>query len=377
MDTNILNGFEVFDDLLPGANIKQTDNKIDLDGVTESLSDEDLDKIKNSNKQVEEKETEDIDDKPVEEPTKKSKEKKEEPVEDISNDDKEDIEDVADQSTVVTGFFDTIAEQFGWDDVTEDEKPKSAEALVQYFRDVIEENSKPEYASEEVEALDKFVRNGGNLRDYFSIDNDIDLENISLEDESNQKVVLKEFLKEKGFTPKQIDKKLTKYEDAGLLEDEAEDALEALKDIKTKRKEQLLAQQEKSAREAENKQREFFNNVVDEIKGMDSIYGINIPEKDKKTLLEYIFKPGSDGMTKYQKDYAKSLKNLIASAYFTMKGDTLIDIAKKKGKQDALDNFKNSLIKNSGVSKKSKVQVVNTNDDYSIWNAFSRRLRVA
>lgn len=66
---------------------------------------------------------------------------------------------------------------------------------------------------------------------------------------------------------------------------------------------------------------------------MDSIYGIDIPEKDKKALLEYIFKPDADGITRYQKDYAKSLKNLITSAYFTMKGDTLIDIAKKKGKK--------------------------------------------
>mgnify|MGYP000803104609 FL=1 len=52
-------------------------------------------------------------------------------------------------------------------------------------------------------------------------------------------------LKEKGFTSKQIEKKLTKYEEAGLLEDEAMDALEALRDIKVARKEELLANQEK------------------------------------------------------------------------------------------------------------------------------------
>ena len=57
---------------------------------------------------------------------------------------------------------------------------------------------------------------------------------------------------------------------------------------------------------------------------MDSIYGIEIPEKDKRALLEYIFKPDAEGVTKYQKDYAKSLKNLITSAYFTMKGDSFV-----------------------------------------------------
>lgn len=375
MDTNILNGFEVFDDLMPGAITRQkTDNEPKQEDIAvEELTDEELDKIKNSSKPKKEEPTED----PIEEqpevdtkPTKTKKPEKvvEEPVE-TGNDDS----DTDTDTNLVTGFFDTIAEQFGWDDVTEDEKPKSAEALVQYFRDVIEENSRPEYASEEVEALDKFVRNGGNLRDYFSIDNDIDLENISLEDESNQKVVLKEFLKEKGFTPKQIDKKLNKYEDAGLLEDEAEDALEALKDIKAKRKEQLLAQQEKSAREAENRQREYFNSVVDEIKGMDSIRGVKIPEKDKRVLLEYIFKPTSDGMTKFQKDWSKSVKNLIESAYFTMKGDLLVKAAEVKGSNEAINKFKNSLNR-TGVSKKTKVQEDTSSE--SMWDSFARRLRV-
>mgnify|MGYP003506784608 FL=1 len=60
-----------------------------------------------------------------------------------------------------------------------------------------------------------------------------------------------------------------------------------------------------------------------------------------------------------------------------MKGDILIDIAKKKGKKDAIDNFKNTLSRNSGVSKKSKRQVINNDSNSSIWDAFARQLRVA
>jgi len=70
--------------------------------------------------------------------------------------------------------------------------------------------------------------------------------------------------------------------------------------------------------------------------------------------LEYIFKPDTDGYTKYRKDFDKSRKNLIASAYFMMKGDNLIDLAKKEGKKDALNNFKDSLTKNNGINKRSK-----------------------
>lgn len=400
---NTLNGFEaILESLNPnvGANkTKEIDNIDNEFDAVEELTDEELEALRGktskkstNNKEDEEEEEDDVDGKGEEdddietnEPSKTKKSSKKTTKTDKDNDtvDKKGEEDDIDSDDgttseeLIVNFFDSLSEQLGWSDVEDEDKPKTAEDLIEYFKDVIEENSVPQYASEEVEKLDEFVRNGGNLKDYFSIDADIDLDNIEVEDnEINQKLVVKEFLKEKGFSAKQIDKKITKYEDAGILEDEAVDALEALKDIKAERKEKLLEEQQKSAREAQKQQQTFFNNVVSEIKGMDSIYGIEIPEKDKRALLEYIFKPDAEGVTKYQKDYAKSLKNLITSAYFTMKGDSLITIAKQKGKKDALDNFKNSL-RGSGVTKKSRKQVINNDSTSTIWDTFARQLRVA
>lgn len=399
---NTLNGFEaILESLNPnvGANkTKEIDNIDNEFDAVEELTDEELEALRGkaskkstNNKEDEEEEEDDVDDKGEEddietnEPSKTKKSSKKTTKTDKDNDtvdekgeeDNIDSDDGTTSEELIVNFFDSLSEQLGWSDVEDEDKPKTAEDLIEYFKDVIEENSVPQYASEEVEKLDEFVRNGGNLKDYFSIDADIDLDNIEVEDnEINQKLVVKEFLKEKGFSAKQIDKKITKYEDAGILEDEAVDALEALKDIKAERKEKLLEEQQKSAREAQKQQQTFFNNVVSEIKGMDSIYGIEIPEKDKRALLEYIFKPDAEGVTKYQKDYAKSLKNLITSAYFTMKGDSLITIAKQKGKKDALDNFKNSL-RGSGVTKKSRKQVINNDSTSTIWDTFARQLRVA
>lgn len=400
---NTLNGFEaILESLHPnvGANkTKEIDNIDNEFDAVEELTDEELEALRGktskkstNNKEDEEEEEDDVDGKGEEdddietnEPSKTKKSSKKTTKTDKDNDtvdekgeeDDIDSDDGTTSEELIVNFFDSLSEQLGWSDVEDEDKPKTAEDLIEYFKDVIEENSVPQYASEEVEKLDEFVRNGGNLKDYFSIDADIDLDNIEVEDnEINQKLVVKEFLKEKGFSAKQIDKKITKYEDAGILEDEAVDALEALKDIKAERKEKLLEEQQKSAREAQKQQQTFFNNVVSEIKGMDSIYGIEIPEKDKRALLEYIFKPDAEGVTKYQKDYAKSLKNLITSAYFTMKGDSLITIAKQKGKKDALDNFKNSL-RGSGVTKKSRKQVINNDSTSTIWDTFARQLRVA
>lgn len=400
---NTLNGFEaILESLNPnvGANkTKEIDNIDNEFDAVEELTDEELEALrgkaskKSTNNKEDEEEEEDVvdgkgeedDDIETNEPSKTKKSSKKTTKTDKDNDtvdekgeeDNIDPDDGTTSEELIVNFFDSLSEQLGWSDVEDEDKPKTAEDLIEYFKDVIEENSVPQYASEEVEKLDEFVRNGGNLKDYFSIDADIDLDNIEVEDnEINQKLVIKEFLKEKGLSAKLIDKKITKYEDAGILEDEAVDALEALKDIKAERKEKLLEEQQKSAREAQKQQQTFFNNVVSEIKGMDSIYGIEIPEKDKRALLEYIFKPDAEGVTKYQKDYAKSLKNLITSAYFTMKGDSLITIAKQKGKKDALDNFKNSL-RGSGVTKKSRKQVINNDSTSTIWDTFARQLRVA
>lgn len=386
MDSNTLNGFEVFEDfMMPGSNVnsnRMPGNENEFEGASEELTDEELEELRKGNKGNKEEE-EDVDD-PKNKPSKKSKpedneeeeeeeeednESNDDPDNDIDNNQGEDIE-----SNAVTSFFEALSDKMGWELDEDEEIPQTPEELVEYFKDVIEENSVPQYASEEVEALDNFVKNGGNLRDYFQIDGDLDLEEINIEDsEVNQKLVIKEFLKEKGFNAKQIEKKLTKYEEAGLLEDEATDALEALRDIKEQKKQELLEAQEKRAKELKKRQQEQFNTVVSELKGMDNIRGIKIPQKDKQALLEYIFKPTADGKTQYQKDYSKSVKNLLESAYFTMKGDTLLKAAKSEGSNAAINKFKNSLNR-TGVSRKTKRQD-NTSTE-SMWDSFARQLRV-
>ena len=386
MDSNTLNGFEVFEDfMMPGNNVnsnRMPGNENEFEGASEELTDEELEELRKGNKGNKEEE-EDVDD-PKNKPSKKSKpedneeeeeeeEEDNEPNDDPNNDiDNNQVEDI--ESNAVTSFFEALSDKMGWELDEDEEIPQTPEELVEYFKDVIEENSVPQYASEEVEALDNFVKNGGNLRDYFQIDGDLDLEEINIEDsEVNQKLVIKEFLKEKGFNAKQIEKKLTKYEEAGLLEDEATDALEALRDIKEQKKQELLEAQEKRAKELKKRQQEQFNTVVSELKGMDNIRGIKIPQKDKQALLEYIFKPTADGKTQYQKDYSKSVKNLLESAYFTMKGDTLLKAAKSEGSNAAINKFKNSLNR-TGVSRKTKRQD-NTSTE-SMWDSFARQLRV-
>lgn len=389
MEKITLNGFEtVFDVLTPGPDSTEDNKDINKnieEDITEELTDEELEEIKSKKNSKDTTTNTNSNTKSVKsaKDTKNNDTDTEDTDSDSTDDDDDSNTDYTRDTMVeddeadaaVGAFFDTLSEKLGWE-TDEEDKPKTAEELVNYFYDVIEENSKPNYASEEIEKLDEFVKNGGNIRDYFSIDAEVNLEDIDIEDsEDNQKTVIREYLKEKGLNKSQIDKKLTRYEDAGVLEDEAVDALEALKDIREHKKEQLLADQQKAAVEAKKRQQQFFDNVVNEIKGMDSIHGVAIPNKDKKALLDYIFKPDANGVTQYQKDYSKSLKNLITSAYFTMKGDTLLSTAQKQGKKDAITHFKNTLTKNSGVNTRSKQQNNSNDDNSTIWSSFTRQLR--
>ena len=308
---------------------------------------------------------------PTEEPAKDDKVVDTKEKEDSAVDTPTEGEELDNEGIQVTAFFDAVAEEMGLEVEEGEDKPSTVEELCEYFREMIEENSTPEYASEEVAQLDEFVRNGGKLEDYFKAAPAIDYETFDTTIEENQKRIVRELLAAKGFNEKQITRKIEKYEDAGILEDEAEDALEAMKDIAEERKEQLLAQQKKENEQRVERQQRFVDDVVTNIKSLKDIRGIAIPEKDKKALLNYIFKADADGLTQYQKDYSKSVKNLIESAYFTMKGDTLLDTAKKIGTSSAIKTLKQSL-KNTGSSKNSKK--VHTSSPNSIWSIAARSL---
>ena len=387
-----LGGFEaVLDSFIPnpdgGFRNSNVDENVNVNADDfESLDDEELEDIKKNNIEVKNKK-----EKPVEEQDTEEEEIEEEDIEDKSKrkpgrprkeetieeeiEEEEGVED-NNEENVVTNFFDAMAEKLNWEFEEDEDKPKSVDELINYFQNVIEENSKPEYSSEEVEALDNFVKQGGDLKKYLTIDAELDLDDIDIEDETNQKLVVKQLLKEKGFSTKKIDKLVSRYEEAGLLEDEAQDALEDLKEIKEEKKKQLLEDQKKAYQIQLQRQQQFYDNVVSEIKGLKNIRGITVPEKDKKVLMDYILKPDTDGKTKYQKDYAKGgVKNLIESAYFTMNADKLIEAAKREGNNSAIDKFRRSL-KSSSITTKSRKQATGSDDD-PIWFSAARQLRIS
>lgn len=248
------------------------------------------------------------------------------------------------EATQIGAFFDAFAEELGWD-VNDEDKPNSVSGLVDYIGAMIEQNSTPQYADERIAQLDAYVKNGGNFEDFYQRQQQsMSYDNMDLEDESNQKAVVREYLRFQGYDENQINRKIERYEDGDMLEDEASDAIQRLQMIQQQQLAEQQRQQEEARQAQEEQAREFMNNLTNSINTLDSIRGISIPKSDRKELFDYITRVDADGLTRYQKDFNSNMvNNLIESAYFTMKGDSLIGGAKSSGRTSAANKLRTML----------------------------------
>ena len=264
------------------------------------------------------------------------------------NEQEETVEDnnteIPGEAEQVGAFFDAFAEAAGWS-VDDSERPKNVDEFVEYMSKVAEENSIPQYADDRIAQLDQYVKNGGRFEDFYQTQQrSMYYDNIDIEDESNQKAVVRDYYKLQGMNDEQINRKIERYEDADMLEDEATDAVNYLKAYEAQQA-QYMAQQQEAQRQAQEQQAaQFVEDLTNGINGLADIRGISIPKEDKKALYDYITKTDADGLTQYQKDFNGNLvNNLIESAYFTMKGDALLGEARRNGQTSAASKLRNML----------------------------------
>lgn len=281
---------------------------------------------------------------------------KDEPIQepnDATVDDTEDTSDPSDadvhEAQQVGLLFDAIGESFGWnmDDVKEEDRPLTVDDLTNYMREVVQQNSVPHYADERIQQLDEYVKNGGKFEDFYGKQQQsLSYDNMDMEDEDNQKAIVSELLRYSGYTDDQIKNKISRYEDADMLEEESADALDRLKQIKQHELE--IAQQQQAAylQQQEEQSKQFYNDCMNQIKSLSSIRGVQIPKEDRAKLADYIFNVDQDGVSKFQKDYNNQenfINNLLTTAYITMKGDSFISTAKRDGESSATEKLRKML----------------------------------
>lgn len=284
------------------------------------------------------------------------KKSKDEPVQEPTDDIIDNTEDTSDPSDAdvneaqqVGLLFDAIGESFGWnmDDIKEEDRPLTVDDLTHYMRKVVQQNSIPQYADERIQQLDEYVKNGGKFEDFYGKQQQsISYDNIDMEDEDNQKAVVSELLRYNGYTDDQIKNKISRYEDADMLEEESADALDMLKQIKQHELEMAQQQQAAYLKQQEEQSKQFYNDCMNQIKSLSSIRGIQIPKEDRSKLADYIFNVDQDGISKFQRDYNNKdnfINNLITTAYITMKGDSFISTAKRDGESSATEKLRKML----------------------------------
>jgi len=260
------------------------------------------------------------------------------------------------ESDVSKFFMEKMAEELGWD-LNETEKFESVSDVIDYMQGIVEEASQPAFANEDVEKFNEFVLNGGNLRKFYedTISNTLDLGDFDIDNEENQRAIIREDLRNKGISENLISKKIERYETAGVLNEEAEESLSSVETFRQKKAERLLGDQKKANQFVEQEQQKFLDDVNSYVKKLKDIRGVPISDQEKKKLIDAIFKADSTGQTQYQKIYSSNIaKNLIESAYFTLMGDAILEKMQRKEKTNAAKDLKRKLKTSKSRRTKTK-----------------------
>lgn len=260
--------------------------------------------------------------------------------------------------------------------MSDDTKFESMDDVMEFMFNFIEENSVPEFASQTVADIDNYVRNGGDLKHYMdTVHGGVNPEALDLTNVEDQKRIVAEDLRLQGISEARILRKIERMEDAGTLEEEAQDSKESVDEYKEKNKQKLLEDQRKAKDDAIRQQQRYITDVETTINDIDNIRGVTLTSAEKKQLLNYIFKPvDENGQTQYQKDYISNNKNLVESAYFTMKGDSLINKVEKKANSNAAKKLKTKLA-NKGKRGKNQNTQTTTSSNSNVWSIASQQLR--
>ena len=287
---------------------------------------------------------------------------------------KDDADDFGDAEPEIAEYLqERLFEKFNLDNSNgEFGKFKSMNDVTDFIEEAIKANSIPEFANEDVANIDTYVRNGGSLAEYMKeAYGSKDLNSIDLEDINTQKAIIREDLLNQGMSAERVNKRLERMEDTGILFEEAEDAMESLKEYRTKQQETLLQNQKKVKADQEKANLDFVRSVESELDAMDNVRGIPLTKAEKDKLYNYMLRPTSEGVPQYHIDYKNHRKNMIESAYFTMMGDKLIKKVETKANSTAAKKLKNKL---ADKGRRGKNQSMNSGFTDS-WSSIAKALR--
>lgn len=194
------------------------------------------------------------------------------------------------------------------------EDPDEVKVLAGYMREVIKRKSVPQYASEEVAAFDKAVREGVDPRDYLQLSySEPEYKDLDLTDADTRHIVIENYLK---ATTKLSDEKILREiarmerllseSEEGPEDGETMAEIREYADYLQEQKESKKAQEVEAARrkrvEREERARSLEREIKTKIMSMENVGGFALTEKDKQGWVDYLLLKDKTGKTQFQKE---------------------------------------------------------------------------
>lgn len=269
----------------------------------------------------------------------------------------DDPENKADEETEVS-LFHQLNEEFGIE--LEDEFNEDYDGIKGYVQKVGTElatrqlNELFERFPVAAELID-YMSSGGDPRKFFE-SGIPDLSNLTLteDNESMQEKVMRMKLRDDGFDESDIDERIEAYKSAAMLHKESEAALKILKKRQETEMEQMRLEKEREENEQKEEYQKFVSDTSEVIK-KGTLANVQIPEKEKKAFLEYIFRPvDKTGRTQRELQREKlSLEQRLELEYLVYKGLNIGDVIIAKKQTQSLAHLRKNAEKEASSMQRN------------------------
>lgn len=275
-------------------------------------------------------------------------------------------------------FLEHYFAEEGWE-LEEEEKKIFTEAggsikgLKAVFDRIVDERSESVFADETIMQLNEYVKNGGNVRDFYENvlnKQEIDYTQVDMEDLNTQKWVLWEYYKKNsGLTDKKIVKLIEASEEEGTLAEESLEMHQKLVEMQQQKVKQAIEESKKQKEAAIEKAKQDVQRGLDFIEnGGVKELGLELTKGQKEGLKKFLFEyDPKTGRTQFQERLQKdpNLQYKLAVLTYTGVADGKLP---KQAEKSAADKLLNSL-KNQKGKDNPKYPEVNKKpkNDYTIF----------
>ena len=285
---------------------EESDAKVEDKGEEENsifqpqLKIQEVDELPEEEKEEVKVEKSEEDDKAVKDEASAVEEKdSEEPVSEKEEESSDEEEDEGDALRV----FAELQREKGLIDYNDDEFEGNEEWLLAKVEDTVNskvQDYKDSMPSEIKYLLDNYedgvpLNNLLNMQSQEQVYESITLESVE-KSEALQKNLVKDLLMKSGWSEERANKKIQRYEDAGVLYEEAEEALSSLVDVQKQQKEDYVVKQKEEQKQRIQAHEQWLGDLKDHITKKEEILpGFTLSVKDKDNLYKGITKLDKNG----------------------------------------------------------------------------------